>query len=81
MPSLLIKILGTGVKSGYFWGLLIGILFLSPLLGAVLGAAGGALGGALSDIGVDDVKSSCPLHPGLHTYYNATDKGQQTRES
>ena len=31
--------------------------------------------------GVDDVKSSCPLHPGLHTYYNATDKGQQTRES
>ena len=30
--------------------------------------------------GVDDVKSSCPLHPGLHTYYNATDKEQQVRE-
>ena len=29
---------------------------------------------------MDDVKSSCPLHPGLHTYYNATDKGQQVRE-
>ena len=29
---------------------------------------------------MDDVKSSCPLHPGLHTYYNATDKGQRTRE-
>ena len=30
--------------------------------------------------GVDDVKSSCPLHPGLHTYYNAGDKGKPTRE-
>ena len=26
--------------------------------------------------GGDDVKSSCPLRLGLHTYYNATDKGQ-----
>ena len=26
---------------------------------------------------MDDVKSSCPLHPGLHTYYNATDKGSK----
>ena len=33
-----------------------------------------------SEEGVDDVKSACPLHPGLHTYYNATDKGQQVRE-
>ncbi len=31
-----------------------------------------------SEEGGDDVKSSCPLHPGLHTYYNAVDKGQQT---
>jgi hypothetical protein len=24
---------------------------------------------------VDDVKSSCPLRPGLHTYYNGWDRG------
>ncbi len=30
--------------------------------------------------GVDDVKSSCPLRSGLHTYYNATDKGQRACE-
>ncbi len=27
-----------------------------------------------------DVKSACPLCPGLHTYYNATDKGQPTSD-
>ncbi len=27
--------------------------------------------------GEDDVKSSCPLRPGLHTSYNAADNGQQ----
>ena len=26
-----------------------------------------------SEEGVDDVKSACPLHPGLHTYYNGKD--------
>ena len=31
--------------------------------------------------GGDDVKSAWLLRPGQHTYYNATDKGQQTRES
>ena len=30
--------------------------------------------------GGDDVKSSCPLHPGLHTYYNGRYKGQRYRE-
>ncbi len=29
---------------------------------------------------MDDVKSSCPLHPGLHTYYNGGDRGQRLRE-
>lgn len=43
-----------GAAGGSFWGLLIGMLFLSPLLGVVAGAAAGAVGGALSDIGVDD---------------------------
>ena len=27
--------------------------------------------------GGDDVKSSCPLWSGLHTYYNGTDRGQR----
>ena len=31
--------------------------------------------------GGDDVKSSCPLCPGLHTYYNGEDKEKQPRES
>ena len=30
--------------------------------------------------GGDDVKSSCPLWPGLHTYYNGAYKEQRTRE-
>ena len=30
--------------------------------------------------GGDDVKSSWPLHPGRHTYYNGTHKGQRNRE-
>ena len=31
--------------------------------------------------GEDDVKSSCPLCPGLHTCYNGKDNEQPTRES
>ena len=30
--------------------------------------------------GGDDVKSSCPLHFGLHTYYNGENKGKRNRE-
>ena len=30
--------------------------------------------------GVDDVKSSWPLHPGLHTCYNGRYNGSQNRE-
>jgi hypothetical protein len=30
--------------------------------------------------GGDDVKSSWPLHPGLHTYYNGRYRGLQARE-
>ena len=30
--------------------------------------------------GGDDVKSSCPLCPGLHTYYNGYNKEKQYRE-
>ena len=30
--------------------------------------------------GGDDVKSSCPLRSGLHTYYNGVNRGEQNRE-
>ena len=30
--------------------------------------------------GGDDVKSSWPLHLGLHTYYNGYNKGKRNRE-
>jgi uncharacterized membrane protein len=43
-----------GAMQGGFIGLLIGILFFSPLLGWAAGAATGAISGALSDIGIDD---------------------------
>lgn len=43
-----------GAFEGGFWGLLIGILFFSPLLGFAAGASAGAISGALADIGIDD---------------------------
>ena len=43
-----------GAVGGTFWGMLIGMFFLSPLLGAAVGAGSGALAGFLSDIGVSD---------------------------
>ena len=49
-----VNLTSAGAASGGFWGLLIGILFFSPLLGVAVGAASGALAGALSDVGVDD---------------------------
>src|SRR5690554_893103 len=36
--------------------------------------------GDKSEEGGDDVKSSCPLCPGLHTYYNGCYRGQLSRE-
>ncbi len=34
-----------------------------------------------SEEGGDDVKSSCPLRSGLHTYYNGENKGKPSREA
>jgi uncharacterized membrane protein len=38
----------SGMASGTFWGMLVGLLFLQPALGAVAGAAVGATSGAVS---------------------------------
>ena len=40
--------------TGGFWGMLVGILLMSPLIGAGLGIAVGAISGALGDIGIND---------------------------
>lgn len=47
-------LVGAGAVGGGFWGLLIGLLFLSPLIGTAVGAAAGAVVGALSDVGIND---------------------------
>ncbi|CAD7838682.1 MAG: hypothetical protein [Olavius algarvensis Delta 4 endosymbiont] len=43
-----------GAVSGSFWGMLIGMIFLTPLVGAAVGAGAGALSGKLTDVGIDD---------------------------
>jgi uncharacterized membrane protein len=45
---------GAGAAVGSMWGLLIGMLFLSPLFGMALGAGTGALAGKLGDYGIND---------------------------
>jgi uncharacterized membrane protein len=37
-----------------FWGMLFGLIFVTPLFGIAVGAAMGALGGAFRDYGIDD---------------------------
>ena len=45
------------------------------------GGDSGETAGVKPEEGGDDVKSSWPLCLGLHTSYNAADKGMRTRES
>jgi uncharacterized membrane protein len=43
-----------GAVTGGFWGMLVGLIFFSPLLGFAVGTAAGAVSGALTDVGIDD---------------------------
>ena len=54
----------------------------NPCLQLPAGHAGdsGGTAGVKPEEGGDDVKSSWPLCPGLHTCYNGVDKGTQARE-
>src|ERR1700732_3114395 len=54
----------------------------NPCLQLPAGHAGdsGGTAGVKPEEGGDDVKSSWPLCPGLHTCYNGVNKGTQTRE-
>jgi hypothetical protein len=45
------------------------------------GGHSGGTAGEKSEEGGDDVKSSCPLCSGLHTYYNGCNKGKRSREA
>ncbi len=49
-----INLVTSGLLGGSFWGLLIGVLFMSPIVGLVSGSLAGAAAGALSDVGIDD---------------------------
>ena len=60
-------LVGAGAMGGAFWGMLVGVLFLSPLLGAAIGAGAGAIAGKMSDVGIDDnfIKQvGSAIHPG-----------------
>ena len=46
----------------------------------VLGEHSGGTAGVKPEEGVDDVKSSWPLCPGLHTCYNGNYRGSPTRK-
>jgi uncharacterized membrane protein len=48
------ELAGVGALSGMFWGMLLGLIFATPLFGMAVGAAFGALGGAFRDYGIDD---------------------------
>ena len=41
----------------------------------------GGTAGDKPEEGGDDVKSSCPLWPGLHTCYNGRSRGRRSREA
>ena len=51
-----------------------------PYLPARKGGNSKETAGDKPEEGEDDVKSSWPLRPGLHTCYNGKYKGRQTRE-
>ena len=50
----LVDLVGMGAMSGMFWGMLLGLIFATPLFGMAIGAAFGALGGSFRDYGIDD---------------------------
>jgi uncharacterized membrane protein len=43
-----------GALWGGFWGVVLALIFLTPLAGPTFGAAAGAFAGSLSDFGVED---------------------------
>ena len=50
------------------------------LVASILDGHSSETAGEKSEEGGDDVKSSCPLCPGLHTYYNGRNRGKQNSD-
>jgi uncharacterized membrane protein len=50
----LVDLVSAGAVSGMFWGMLFGLIFVTPLFGMAVGAGFGALAGAFKDYGIDD---------------------------
>jgi len=50
----LVDLVSNTALSGMFWGILFGLIFVTPFFGMALGGAVGAIGGALRDYGIDD---------------------------
>jgi uncharacterized membrane protein len=45
---------GPGMLWGGFWGIVLALIFLTPIAGPTFGAGAGAVAGSLSDFGVED---------------------------
>jgi uncharacterized membrane protein len=45
---------GPGMLWGGFWGILLALIFLTPIAGPTFGAAAGAVAGSLADFGIQD---------------------------
>lgn len=45
---------GPGMLWGGFWGILLALIFLTPIAGPTFGAAAGAVAGSLADFGIED---------------------------
>jgi uncharacterized membrane protein len=45
---------GPGALWGGSWGVLLGLIFLTPIAGPTFGAGAGAVAGSLTDFGIDD---------------------------
>src|SRR3954451_31116 len=50
----LVDLVKLGAAGGMFWGMLFGLIFVTPLFGMAVGAAFGALGGSFRDYGIND---------------------------
>jgi uncharacterized membrane protein len=50
----LVNLAGIGAMGGMFWGLLLGVIFVTPLFGMAVGAAFGALSAGFRDYGIND---------------------------
>lgn len=49
-----VSTVGIGALGGAFWGMLFGLIFLSPVFGMIVGVTAGAISGKFTDYGIND---------------------------